>query len=356
MGTRSLKNQKRSVPDPNIWPLLAGLRFFFAMWVLFDHTYNFGPPDRAMPIFTKSGLVAVMCFFVISGFSIHHSIANRPDGYGTRRFWRIAPINVLAVAIGWFAFVVLGLSGGYGSPSAAPSALKWIGSLLLLQCAIPVTIPFLFPAWSLSIEVLYYIGAPTLVKLRNSFAIPAAAFISAALFVRWPYLRDVYIAEPSFFISAAALLWTWLAGWLAYSHAANRYFVAAFSVAGFLGIWTHAKYFGIVDFTSAAANVIAWFLTLAVVFFPVGLPTSMKIKSVLNYLGEISFPLYLLHYPVLFALTSSVFKAHPEWNYGIAQVAIALICAIFAFHFVERPLRSGTGFVKARPLSSTGVS
>ena len=48
--------------ESNIWPLLAGLRFFFATWVLFDHTYNFGPADRAMPIFTKSGLVADVLF------------------------------------------------------------------------------------------------------------------------------------------------------------------------------------------------------------------------------------------------------------------------------------------------------
>ena len=326
--------------NSSIWPTLAGLRFVFAAWVLFDHTYNFGPAERAMPVFTKSGLIAVMCFFVISGFSIHHSIANRPEGYGGRRFWRIAPMNVVAVAIGWVAYVVLGLSGGYGTPSNSPGVLKWIGSLLLLECAVPVTIPFLFPAWSLSIEVLFYFAAPTLVKYKHTLAIPAAACMSAVLFMRWPHVRDVYIAEPSYFISAAALLWAWLAGWLAYSHYGNRYLLAAFSAAGFCGIWTQAKYFAIVDFTSAAANVIAWLLTLIVVFYGTTVPMNRKVEKAANYLGEISFPLYLLHYPILFALTSSVLKVHPSWNYGIVQVAIAIICAVLAYHFVDRPLRS----------------
>jgi peptidoglycan/LPS O-acetylase OafA/YrhL len=341
MGRRSATNPEHSIQDHDIWPLLAGLRFFFAMWVLFDHTYNFGPASRAMPIFTKSGLVAVMCFFVISGFSIHHSIAHRPEGYGARRFWRIAPTNVLAVAIGWFAYVALGLSGGYGTPSAAPSAVQWIGCLLLLQCIVPVTIPFLFPAWSLSIEVLYYFAAPALLKHRNSAGIPIAACLSCLLFVLWPFIRNVYIAEPTYLIAATALLWCWLAGWLAYSHRENGLMVVCFIVGGCAGIWTQAKYFAIVDFTSGAANVLAWTITLLIVFFGIGVRASERTRAALDYLGEISYPLYLLHYPVLFALTSSVFKTHPDWNYGIVQVAIALGVAILGYHFVERPLRSG---------------
>jgi len=327
--------------NPNIWPLLAGLRFFFAMWVLFDHTYNFGPAERAMPIFTKSGLVAVMCFFVISGFSIHHSIASRPNGYGVRRFWRIMPTNVLAVAIGWTAYVVLGLSGGYGTPPVPPTAIQWIGSLLLLQCVLPVTIPFLFPAWSLSIEVLYYFAAPILVKRRDSWAIPIATALSCLLFIIWPFIRDEYIAEPTYLIAAAALLWAWLAGWLAYSHRENRFMLFGLMVGGFLGIWTQAKFFAIVDSTSGAANLLAWALTLFVVFFRVGVQAGNRVRMTLNYLGEISYPLYLLHYPVLFALTSSLFKKHPDWNYGIVEVIVALAAAVLAYHFVDHPLRFG---------------
>jgi peptidoglycan/LPS O-acetylase OafA/YrhL len=339
--TAPLTDANRSEQNLDIWPLLAGLRFFFAMWVLFDHTYNFGPAARAMPIFTKSGLVAVMCFFVISGFSIHHSISSRPIGYGARRFWRIAPTNVLAVAIGWLGYVVLGLSGGYGTPPVTPTTFQWIGSLLLLQCVFPVAIHFLFPAWSLSIEVVYYLAAPTLVRHRDSIAIPVAAGLSCLLFVLWPFIRDVYIAEPTYLIAASAFLWSWLAGWFAYSHRGNRYMVVVLIVGGWLGIWTQAKFFAIVDFTSGAANLLAWAMTLLIVFFRAGLPASDRAKKLLDYLGDISFPLYLLHYPILFVLTSSVFKVRPDWNYGIVQVVIALAVAALTYHFVDRPLRSG---------------
>ena len=56
-----------NMPPRGFWPVLGALRFLLAMWVLFDHTYNFGPADRAIPVLTRSGLMAVMCFFVISG-------------------------------------------------------------------------------------------------------------------------------------------------------------------------------------------------------------------------------------------------------------------------------------------------
>jgi peptidoglycan/LPS O-acetylase OafA/YrhL len=99
---------------------------------------------------------------------------------------------------------------------------------------------------------------------------------------------------------------------------------------------------------------------LATVFYAVGFPMGRRQEQALNYLGDISFPLYLLHYPVLFTLTSSVFAAHPEWNYGITQVLIATVCAILAYHFVDRPLRFGTryssGAILLKPASSRGTA
>jgi peptidoglycan/LPS O-acetylase OafA/YrhL len=145
---------------------------------------------------------------------------------------------------------------------------------------------------------------------RRSAVVPA---------FHWPFIRDVYIAEPTYLISAAAFLWAWLAGWLAYSHQGNRPMVFCFMVGGFLGIWTQAKFFGIVDLTSGAANLLAWAVTLVIVFFRIGVPADDKVGTTLNYLGDISFPLYLLHYPVLFALTSSFFKIIPNGITGSSR-------------------------------------
>ncbi len=334
---RGIIDQKSDI-SPHFWPVLAGCRFLLALWVLFDHTYNFGQAEKAIPVLTKSGQMAVMCFFVISGFSIHHSLASKPHGYYHRRFWRIFPMNALMVAIGWLAWSVFGITGGYGTPQVAPSFLHFLGCLLFLEVALPVMVPFFFPAWSLSIEALYYACAPWLQRCR-AYYLNGIIVASCLFFIVWPYLRNTYIAGGySYPFAAIGLVWTWLMGWVAYQYPRHRWYLVLAILGGVLSLITQAKYYAIVDVASAAGNVVPWLAVLLIVFFRAGRITG-KPAAFLNYLGEISFPLYILHYPVLFIMTSTLLKTHPEYNTGIVQVTIALAAAVVAFHGVDTPLR-----------------
>lgn len=331
---------KMNPPQPGFWSTLAGVRFLLALWVLFDHTYNFGPADRAIPVLTKSGLMAVMCFFVISGFSIHHSIRSRPEGYLRRRFWRIFPLNALAVFIGWFAWSVLGLSGGYGTPQIPPTPWDFIGCLFLLEVVFPVMVPFLYPAWSLSIEALYYVCAPLFKRIEGTRIFPVLIIGSGVFFVAWPFIRDEYIAARySYEFAAMAMLWAWLAGWVAYRRPGDVSYLAALIAGGLVGIWSQAKFFAIADFASAAVTCIAWVGVLLVVFYRFGKARGVA-AHIFDYLGELSFPLYLLHYPVLFVVTSSIFRRYPNLNYGFLQVLISLVAAMLAYRYVDKPLRA----------------
>ncbi len=309
------------------------------MWVLFDHTYNFGPAEKAIPVLTKSGLMAVMCFFVISGFSIHHSIQSKPQQYFRRRFWRIFPMNALAVAIGWTAWSVFGISGGYGTPQIPPSLWDFLGCLLLLEVVLPVMVPFFYPAWSLSIEALYYCCAP-LVRRLKKMHLHWIMIVSCLFFIVWPYLRNEYIAgRYSYEFAAIGLCWAWLAGWVAYQHPGHRAYLALLIVGGLASLWTQAQFFAIVDVTSAAGNVVPWVGMLLIVFYRAGSVQGKK-AALLNYLGELSYPLYLLHYPALFIATSTVLKTHPHLNGGGVHVLIALAVAVLAYHCIDKPLRA----------------
>lgn len=321
--------------ETGVWSILDGLRFFFALWVLIDHTHNFSPPGRGVPLFNLSGLTPVLCFFVISGFSIHHSVLSAPRGYYRRRFWRIVPINALAVAIGWFAYSALGIRSDFVTPEPSDSILNWLGCLLLLQSLLPVAVGALFPAWSLSIEAFYYLWAPAL-RGRHTFTVVIAA-ASAVTFMLWPSIKDEYIAIQSYGIAIAALAWAWLAGWIALNHQRRHreMFVTAFGACGAFCMYTQARWFGITDLASGASSLLAWLATLLVVFYQ----PQMMPNRVLEYLGEISYPLYLLHYPVLFVLTGTILATYPDMNYGYVQVVVATIAAVLAYHFVDRPLR-----------------
>lgn len=326
-------------PHRGFWPILGGVRFLLAIWVLFDHTYNFGPAERAIPVLTKSGLMAVMCFFVISGFSIHHSIATRPAGYLRRRVLRILPLNALAVLIAWLAWSMFGTSGGYLAPAKPPTPLQFIGCMLLLEAVLPIMISFLYPAWSLSIEAVYYLLAPLFKRLDGRPHIPAMMIASGLSFVAFPLFPDDYVADhSSFWLTALVMLWAWLAGWVAYRQPRDLRYLIGLGIAGLAGVATQAKFFDVAGFASAAVNCVAWIGTLVLVFYRVG-EVGGRTAAAFEYLGELSFPLYILHYPVLFAVSSSLFKHYPNLNYGITQVIVSIAAAILAYHLVDKPLR-----------------
>jgi peptidoglycan/LPS O-acetylase OafA/YrhL len=322
--------------DKGLWSILAGLRFGLAMWVLFDHTYSFAPFDHAIPFPTKSGYFAVFCFFLISGFSIHHSIVEEPTGYFSRRFWRIVPVNVVAVAIAWSAYSVFGLSGQYAVPETPPSIWEWVAYLLLLQGVFSAHISIVQPSWSVNIEALYYAAAPLLKKLSVT-AMSAIGLASFVLLCAQPYVFDLPAFAKLFW--AFAFLWVWLAGWIAYVRPFDKSYAAAIIVAGTAYLWLEPQFFDIGGMSSAAFNFIAWVLTTLILFFRWDFAKPAWADELMKYLGDLSFPIYLLHYPVLYVLTSTVLKSHPEWNYGILHVAVVVGVAAIVLKYFDRPLR-----------------
>jgi peptidoglycan/LPS O-acetylase OafA/YrhL len=330
-------------PGENFWPILAGLRFFFAFWVLCDHTYIFGPASRAMPVLSLSGLMPVTCFLSISGFSIHHSICTQPVGYFARRFWRIFPTNIATVAIAFFAYQYFGfLTDGAGHQVPPPDLKTWLVYLIPAQAVIYAFMPVLFPSWSLSIEVIYYLIAPILVRTRAN-VIVLLAMLSAAAFATWNYFprqwAPEYVAEATNGIGLAVFAWAWLSGWIAYSARHSNLSLALFLVAGCLCVLGQPYGFGLLDKVANVSAYATWLITTLILFKRPKIRMGPSLRRALNYLGDISFPLYLCHFPILFVLTSSVFKSSPGLNYGVTQVAIALLAAAALLHFVDRPFR-----------------
>ena len=151
---------------------------------------------------------AVLLFFVLSGYVI--GLTNRLPASATvvrdfwrRRFWRLFPINALAVGLAWFAL-----------PSAAPGTL--LGNLLFLQDSqsfFGLRVPLLEAnpnLWSLHYEVVYYLLFPVVWSLR-----PRVAYVVSGLLA----LAALRLGAPGLALLAnlAAGAYFWLAGlWLAW--------------------------------------------------------------------------------------------------------------------------------------------
>jgi len=316
------------------WTILALMRFAFALWVLFAHTYNFGAVGYKVPVPSENALVAVYCFLAISGFSIHHSIITQQNGFLVRRFWRIAPIQICSLALAGLVYLVCGtvIKDGFGNLPPFPSFDRWMGCALLLQAIFPVYIDVLFPSWSLSIEIIYYLFTPLLFRLGKITC--ALLFIVTGIFCIYrPELSSLYIGLNTHGISIAALFWAYIAGWLAYRYPRNfLYFMLSIGI-GCICIYVDPLLKG-------WFNYFAWVCTITLQFWIVkAVNLGTFCDRLLQYLGELSFPLYLLHYPILFLLLNSIFVRFPSWNTTLIEVSIIFMVAVFVTSFIDLPLR-----------------
>jgi peptidoglycan/LPS O-acetylase OafA/YrhL len=326
-----------------IWPLLAGLRFAFSLWVLCAHTYSFA--EHPLPVLSLSGAMPVLCFFAISGFSIHHSIATKPAGYVRRRFWRVYPTNFACVSIALAGYLVLGpdlkSAVGHAGGEVIPP-FTWIGSYLLLQAELPIMVPLLFPAWSLSIEVAYYALAPLLLRLSLLILLTLAGLSLIAFFglhlLKGTFL-DTLVFQKTVFFHALAVFWAFLCGWIAYTNARRFWLMLAFAASAPLAVASYPPFFNIDGWLTLIASLLAWFVVVAVLFVQPKLTLRPSTATALSYLGDLGYPLYLSHYPVMFIMTSTLLRdQHIRFDgviYGLGAIAFA--AAIY--HIVDQPLR-----------------
>ena len=305
-----------------------------------------------------SGYVGVDLFFVISGFVITASLMNRPGaglaeflvGFYGRRMRRLLP--ALTVCILATSSVVLFLNPRpYQSLMTGLSALFGLSNVFLWAQKIDYFSPStnlnaFTHTWSLGVEEQFYMLFPVLffllyfrVKSKSSLVLCLAALT----FSSWLFflLKDRAHPETSYYllpgrfweIGAGALVcllsrphWLsrarWIDGllWIAFG---------ALLVCAFLPLSLHL--------TAATVTVVV--ATLLIAAGQNGATFSRVFSwSPLVYLGLISYPLYLWHWPVL---------SLSRWTVGISpstaplQLLTMSGLAWATYRYVELPARYG---------------
>jgi peptidoglycan/LPS O-acetylase OafA/YrhL len=160
---------------------LTSLRFFAAAMIVIGHgAGEFGFPIGTDALFALN--TGVSFFFVLSGFILYYNYPVLPDRAAVGRFYlarfaRIWPLH-------FFAFLLVLIV----YPSAAwtqPGIVRWLAALLnvsLLQAWFPLiggyTGAFNAPAWTLSVEVFFYLLFPWLLpRIREAPARTLAAVL-----------------------------------------------------------------------------------------------------------------------------------------------------------------------------------
>jgi peptidoglycan/LPS O-acetylase OafA/YrhL len=365
---------------------LTGARFLAALWVVLYH-YFFAfqsPPRTATELIPGTSLMnplllviwqghlAVDFFFLLSGFILAYTYlaADGSARGGTRSFWvariaRIYPVYLLGLLLGMEPY----LASGHRLLGVGTSA---VASLLLLQAWLPSTLGWNQPAWSLSVEAFFYLLFPLLLPLvahvsrRGLWRVATVAWAVFAAIILLLYLLGLRFAT----------LWWW-GDFVRYNPlvslpeftvgmALGLLFVRSGSAVSGLHLWSDR------GLNRAIALVAALLLVLLLIASATGYSTgdldSMAVLALpllaaliallafgrgaisralahprMLWLGEISYGVYIVHWPVWFLLSALAASAlHLSANNPVvfvAYLALALTVAGVSFVCLERPAR-----------------
>lgn len=361
-GTRVAAAARGGSSTGRYRPELQGLRALAAALVVIYHVW-FG---------RVSGGVDV--FFLISGFLITSQLfrAGERGGIRYRALWgrmikRLFPaaLTVLVVTIGagvlllpesrWFQTV-------YEVVASALYVENWqLAADSVNYFAQHQTASVAQHFWSLSIQGQFYLVWPLLVALTGVLARAAGARLRPVLCC---VLLLVLIASLAYSIVLTAANQP-----LAYFHSLTR--VWEFAFGGLLALTIDAM-----SLHRAGSVLLGWLGVLGLVscglLLRVGIsfpgylalwPTICAVLVIfaggsgsrfgadrllaskpLEYLGDLSYSLYLWHWPVLLFYLVATRRADPGFVGGIEVIALAVLLAMLTYHLVERPVRgSGIG-------------
>lgn len=301
---------------------LAIVVFHFMEWVYTDFSKNF----------IGHGFLAVDFFFCLSGFVIAYAYDNRIEKMGVLEFFktrliRLHPMVILGSVLGLIAFLFDPFGGQPGLYDAGKIILIFLCSVFLIPYPVMEDRSFnLFgfnaPAWSLFWEyVANIMYALILYKLARRYLVILTIIAGAALcFVsyRAGNLLGGWAGE-NFWDGGARIAYSFLAGMLIYR---SNWIIK--NNLGFIGLTLLLLLAFIMPWSEWN-----WLTELVVVlfYFPLlislgaGTVLSPAVKSLCVFSGNISYPLYMTHYAVIWMFGNYFTTNKP----GIAQLSMIII-------------------------------
>jgi peptidoglycan/LPS O-acetylase OafA/YrhL len=359
---------------------MGAIRLFLAYGVVLGHeceyAANFHITCDASWSLNIIGGRAVVFFYIVSGFLMSYVLDSKypRTSAGTYQFYKARFLRIYPL---WWAMaavstVILSAAWLHGSPLGVFSAIFLFGSDWLVPFAhYPETYFSFFPArmeigWTLGAEMTFYLLAPWLLRsdrcalaaLVGSMAVRIVAF-----FVVGPHAPTfaTYIIWSYFFLPSTLMFFMLghLARRVPYIATAGPWpsFAILIVAAWFVSRngWTPADdWFPINDY-------------VAVVLFAIALPgifEATKNNRLSNWLGDLTYPLYLTHHMTMAVFFGWTFARVPgaplidfaksfSSPYVTALVLFALVTivclpvALIVHVLVELPLR----FVTTRALA-----
>lgn len=349
------------------YDLLDGLRGVAALTVVCFHlfeAYATSHLDQRI----NHGYLAVDFFFILSGFVVGYAYDDRwtkmtVREFLTRRLVRLQPMVVIGALIGAVMFYTQGCP--VWDVSAVPVAMLLVATLMN-AFMIPATpgaeirgvgemYPLNGPAWSLFFEyignVLYALFIRRL-STRALAVLVAAAGCGLAAFSVWEPLGDICVGfsltGENIVGGSLRLLFAFPAGLLL-----SRVFRPV-RVRGAFWIGTLAVV-ALASVPRIGGSEHLWMngvydALCAVVLFPLivwigasGKTTDRVTSRICKFLGDISYPLYMVHYPFIYLYYAWVKNENLTFGQSLpgaaALVAGSVALAWLCLRFYDEPVR-----------------
>ena len=310
------------------WSILALARFWLALIVAVGHLAKFVDIGWLGIIAKFGSFEAILGFLLISGYSIGESYRSKPEGFYWRRIKRIYPIYLASIVVVFFVT----------SPQVTPTFALFLVANLLFLNQLFTTTSFVGPAWSLSLEVWLYALAPCLSKLRER-SLAWLCVGSLAAYTAYTCGRSLFnwgfYAGLGFGLNLPTLAYMWILGfWLSMTKNKLRVvFLIGLTMAYITMLGTAIQVVFRIknnalamvpsDLLDHALQGVNLFLVWLIFRFWLVSPLGKGERSLwMSFLGDTSYPLYLLHIAVFTFLVRN--------SYSNAEFLLAASVAVSA--------------------------
>lgn len=347
------------------WSVLALLRFALASIVAINHLGEYVPLGLMVVIPWFGAFEAILGFLLISGYSVGISYINKPKGFFVRRLKRLMPIYLASIALTFLVRTHL-------LKDNLPSAVELFLNASFLNQFLTTT-SYVGPAWSLSLEFWLYCFLP-LLMLSSPKAHRILVFVSFFSYVIYTCLRTLlhlpYYSGVGFGLNLVLLSFIWICGVrLACGVESSRkvmvdigiLFAGHILLTASIQLAYRLKNSGINHFllndlwkllfqSATLTMMFVVFRMMREVPDPLkkGCSESSRFVKFSAILGDISYPLYLVHIPVFIILERMQLQS-PILYYLISVAVSHLICRLVDFFTCKlRELPSKPEAIQAR--------
>ena len=361
------------------YEILDGLRGVAALMVVLFHifeTYSKGPAYQII----NHGYLAVDFFFVLSGFVVGYAYDDRWDkmttwGFFKRRLTRLHPMVIAGTLVGAALFFF----AGNAFPQTQQVEL-WkfllclVMGLLILPCPNSLDIrgwgelnSFNGPVWTLTLEyignVLYAFVLRRLPKMALAVLAVICAFFTLDVTLGWnvfglfeaPHYTVIggwSLTPDQIYIGFTRLLYPFLCGLLISRilparrtadnpsgspiHLKGGFWWCGLAIVVLLAMPNIGGKMGVADGLFQAACILVLF-PLIVLTGAGSKTTDSRSTAVCKWLGDISYPIYITHYPLIYIQMDWVAQ-HPDaplWQHIAVGASVVLMAILLAWGLLK---------------------